>query len=200
MYSAKMALEVSSNEHGFVYPAPREARRVWSISYPESEYVGRIIRTTGSISVNGYELIDENFITFDPSTNIRPTEPEYLSTIRSKLGENSLNRFLTFLKYKEGWDVRKGKPVNQISLMYLVRFLESLDSFCTTPSIFLTREGYLQLSWEDKDNFSIELEFLENGTIGYLYENPNFPSEGIVRDIQSPDLRSLLLYAGKFIN
>lgn len=75
------------------------------------------------------------------------------------LGKNGVKRFAEFRQYREGWDSGTGKPMSLRSVGVLEFFIHQFDSLPTEPSLFLTREGNLQLGWEDAAGEPIELEF-----------------------------------------
>ncbi|OGP74106.1 MAG: hypothetical protein A2Y80_01900 [Deltaproteobacteria bacterium RBG_13_58_19] len=61
------------------------------------------------------------------------------------------------------------------------------------PSIFLTREGNLQLIWEDKDNKTIEIEFFPD-RIEYYLESKE------IEDTMVINRESASEYLNKFIS
>ena len=61
---------------------------------------------------------------------------------------------------------------NSITLffMFVCAVLNKNWQPSTTPSVFMTDEGFLQLVWEDSNGHTIELEFTNNG-IEYYFES-----------------------------
>ena len=93
------------------------------------------------------------------------------------IGENGLQRFEQFKKYSEGWDFGIGKPLSSHSVASFKLFckrlsepipVDSINSPQDEPSLFLTREGNLQLGWEDKEGNKIEIEFFPNKIEYYI--------------------------------
>lgn len=74
------------------------------------------------------------------------------------IGQHGLNRFLEFKQYKFGWDSGCGKELSSRSVAILEYFISRLGELPTEPSLFFTREGNLQLGWEDEEGKSIEVE------------------------------------------
>lgn len=85
------------------------------------------------------------------------------------IGENGLQRFEQFKKYSEGWDFGIGKPLSFHSVASFKLFCKHLsEPIPDEPSLFLTREGNLQLGWEDKEGNKIEIEFFPNKIEYYI--------------------------------
>ena len=78
--------------------------------------------------------------------------------IKEHLGKNGLKRLVEFQKYyPDGWDFGRGKSLRLESITALEEFLMNTKSFFTQPSIFLLRDGYIELVWEDKYDNRIEV-------------------------------------------
>ena len=85
------------------------------------------------------------------------------------IGENGIQRFEQFKKYSEGWDFGIGKPLSSYSVASFKLFCKHLsEPILDEPSLFLTREGNLQLGWEDKEGIKIEIEFFPNKIEYYI--------------------------------
>lgn len=85
------------------------------------------------------------------------------------IGENGLQRFEQFKKYSEGWDFGIGKPLSSHSVASFKLFCKHLsEPIPDEPSLFLTREGNLQLGWEDKEGNKIEIEFFPDKIEYYI--------------------------------
>jgi hypothetical protein len=88
------------------------------------------------------------------------------------LGENGVSRFYDFLLYDEGWDFGRGEPLSKYSIAILDIFLNLFEDLRKRePSLFLTRSGNLQLSWEDDLEQIIEVEFFPNKIEYYIESN-----------------------------
>jgi len=101
--------------------------------------------------------------------------------IKSFLDADSIERFNLFASYREGWDSGKGKTLSPMSVAMLNTFVHMSvkkgKKTSTSPSIFMTHDGCLQLMWEDKNNCTIDLEFTEQG-LEYYFEASE--KEGII--------------------
>lgn len=89
---------------------------------------------------------------------------EYDELVKSKLGHNGFTRLSTFLIcYKDGWGDGNGKAISAETLDSFRAFLKQVvfpDGVC--PSVFLSPEGALELSWEDSSGDSISMEFFQS--------------------------------------
>lgn len=115
---------------------------------------------------------------------------------RMLLGTESQSRIEKFKKYEKGWDCGRGEPLNSESIALLDSFVNKFARFGhTPPSLFLTRNGNLQISWEDTDGNVIEVEFFpdraefyigrteEEGFVDIDPENPMDALERIIQKI-----------------
>ena len=84
------------------------------------------------------------------------------------IGESGLQRFESFKQYTEGWDDGHGSPLSYRSTAVMEYFLHKFSNFYTKPSLFLTRNGNLQLDWEDKHGQMIEVEFFPDKIEFYI--------------------------------
>jgi len=118
---------------------------------------------------------------------------KYIDDLSNKskeiLGENSVSRFYEFLSYDRGWDFGKGEALSKHSIAILDIFLNCFQEIKEKePSIFLTRAGNLQLSWEDKFDNPIEVEFFPNKLEYYIETNSEegeiYFSELVISDIR----------------
>ena len=98
------------------------------------------------------------------------------------LGENGVKRFNEFLSYEKGWDFGRGEPLSKNSVAILDSFLNLFEDIKgKEPSLFLTRSGNLQLSWEDDSVNTTEIEFFPD-KIEYLIESDNEEGEIYLKD------------------
>lgn len=111
----------------------------------------------------------------DPILNIIKPVDNLGTAAKRILGDHACDRLSSFLSYPPGWAGGKGKTVSTYSLGLLESFLLERIVFDTEPSLFFTREGFLQLSWESKNGHKIEIEF-RGDRIEYFLEKNN--SEG----------------------
>lgn len=85
------------------------------------------------------------------------------------IGGNGLRRFEQFKEYGEGWEFGTGKPLSPYSLASFKQFCKQFsEPVPNEPSLFLTREGNLQLGWEDGEANKIELEFFPDKIEYYI--------------------------------
>ncbi|MFZ2448108.1 MAG: hypothetical protein WAW37_17255 [Syntrophobacteraceae bacterium] len=112
------------------------------------------------------------------------------------LGSNATDRLEEFKNYDHGWDSGKGEPLSQISIAFVDTFANKYSELRNrVPSLFLTREGNLQLSWEDEDGQPVEVEFFpdrleyyvgrteEEGAINIDPENPTEAFQQLIKII-----------------
>lgn len=79
------------------------------------------------------------------------------------IGRSGTHRFNEFARYKTAWDSGAGRALSSRSVAVMETFLGIVgDSIPTEPSIFLTRDGNLQLGWENSRGQRVELEFFPN--------------------------------------
>lgn len=90
---------------------------------------------------------------------------------RQILGENGVQRYEQFKHYAAGWDSGNGQVLSSQSTAILEKFLNTFDSFPDEPSIFFTRNGNLQLGWEDSQSNVLELEFFPDRVEYYIASN-----------------------------
>lgn len=101
------------------------------------------------------------------------------------LGPEIESRIELFKRYPDGWDAGMGRSMQLGCIAMLDCFVNKFSDFgAAAPSLFLTRGGNLQLSWEDQSGEPIEVEFFPNkieyyiaskqqeGEVGLDPENP----------------------------
>lgn len=103
--------------------------------------------------------------------------------IKKIIGENGLQRFEQFKRYDKGWEFGTAKPLSSQSIESFKLFSEQFsEPVPKEPSLFLTREGNLQLGWEDRDGNKIEIEFFPS-KIEYYIEALDDEGEVALTDI-----------------
>lgn len=107
------------------------------------------------------------------------------------LGANGVKRFEEFKQYKDGWDHGNGKALSFRSVAIMERLINNFSGFPCEPSLFFTREGNLQLGWEDKKGKSVELEFCPDG-IEFYVESKNIEGEVSISELGISELISYL--------
>lgn len=81
-----------------------------------------------------------------------------------------LRNLLEMADLKENWDSEGARPVDPACIVRAARALVELHERCgPLPSVVPTREGGVQLEWEDERGYA-EVEFLPDGRAGYLLE------------------------------
>lgn len=82
-----------------------------------------------------------------------------------KLGARGWGRLYHFKHfYGPGWGEGRGCPLSPRATEAFYHFLAEVEfPASVTPSIFLTDEGGLELSWEDTNGHSIQVAFLPTG-------------------------------------
>jgi hypothetical protein len=116
----------------------------------------------------------ENIIAWINNIDLHPSvawsnkinlQPAYKLTenVISTIGEGVAQRFEDFQnEYSDGWNFGNGSSLSPYSTASLIYFVSNYKEFPTTPSLFLTTNGNLQLSWENQDGEEIEIEFFED--------------------------------------
>ena len=97
------------------------------------------------------------------------------------LGLNGMSRFNEFRRYPKGWDEGKGKELSTRSTAVLEAFLQAFGDFNDQPSLFFTRDGNLQMGWEDKAGHAIEIEFFPERVEYYIEQLEEEDSSAIDR-------------------
>ena len=87
----------------------------------------------------------------------------------SVLGTNGLRRFEIFRNYEKGWDGKFSFSLSNRSIAVMEYFINQFFDFKKEPSLFLTRNGNLQLGWENLFGQKVELEFFP-GKIEFYVE------------------------------
>lgn len=101
--------------------------------------------------------------------SIVKSDDELDTSITKIVGQNGLQRLKQFRKYDEGWEFGSGKPLSSRSLASFKLFCEQFsERIRNEASLFLTREGNLQLGWEDKGGGKIEFEFFPDRIEYYI--------------------------------
>jgi hypothetical protein len=111
-----------------------------------------------------------------------PDELEREELLLRKLGPRGWGRVHHFRNYyQSGWGEQHGQVLSPKALEAFFRFLEAVDfpAAKTSPSVFLTDKGGVELSWEDADGRPVQVEFTrermeyyreatgEEGTMGH---------------------------------
>ena len=100
--------------------------------------------------------------TFPPGVRTLPSsEAAREELLLSKLGARGWGRVHHFRHYySAGWGDRSGKPLSPRALESFYRFLEAAQfPRGSVPSVFLTDEGSIELSWEDHRGKAVQVEF-----------------------------------------
>jgi len=103
-----------------------------------------------------------------------PTQAVALSeAARHILGENGSRRFQDFSRYQPGWNLGEGAALSPRSVAVTDSFLSHVPELAVcNPSLFLTPDGNLELSWEDRNGNAVEIEFWPD-RIEYYVESSN---------------------------
>lgn len=91
-----------------------------------------------------------------------PGESEREELLQRKLGTRGWGRFLYFKQeFSRSWgEEGKGKPFSPKAQGAFFKFLQKAEfPEGITPSIFLTSEGHVELSWENSVGKAIQVEF-----------------------------------------
>jgi hypothetical protein len=128
------------------------------------------------------------------TANVRtplPDEADREELLLAKLGLRGWRRLHHFRRdYSAGWGERSGKPLSPRALETFFRFLERATfPKNSTPSLFLTDNGGLELCWEDAFGKSVQVEFTSTG-IEYYLESRKF--EGVAPAARAADMATEL--------
>lgn len=102
------------------------------------------------------------------------------------IGINGKRRFDEFKDYPNGWYGGKGRKLSKGSLFVFEKFIKYLPELkFSSPSLFFTFEGNLQLGLEDKSGNTIEVEFFSDKIEYYLesLEEENFVKLGNISQL-----------------
>jgi hypothetical protein len=103
--------------------------------------------------------------------HFRPQVRVLSDNARRVLGANGLRRLFEFSEYRTGWDAGQGQPLSIGSLLSLEWFLDQLPELSTSePSLFLTRNGNLQIVFEDYQGNTVEIDFFPD-RLEYYFED-----------------------------
>jgi len=149
--------------------------------------------TLPQLKGNAYRLsedLQENGV----APNVRtpfPDEAEREELVLAKLGTRGWGRLHHFRHYySAGWGDRSGRPLSPRALETFFRFLEAAKfAVNTTPSLFLTDTGTLELCWEDASGKAIQVEFTSIGIEFYLESKK---VEGVATPAQAADMAGQL--------
>lgn len=94
-----------------------------------------------------------------PKSNVYQSTDKLTRRAFDVLGQNGAARYEDFKSYPDGWDNGVGARLSSRSTAVMETFFGVFSDFDTRPSVFLTREGNLQLAWENSNGERIELEF-----------------------------------------
>lgn len=110
------------------------------------------------------ERADDNWIAAEPRSIVfRPSVfAELQGVARRCLGYRTAHRLKKFSSYESGWDGMDSKTVSPFSAGLLAGFLTAFQGFPSKPSVFLTRDGHFELSWEDAVGRPVSIVFQEN--------------------------------------
>jgi len=94
----------------------------------------------------------------------------------------TLSAMADILKLKENWDSYHAPPIDPLRVMQVLEFLVAVMRDDTpTPSVVPTSSGGVQIEWS-VNGINLEIEFVREGKIGYLYENPPTYDGGFRKD------------------
>jgi hypothetical protein len=101
--------------------------------------------------------------------------------MHSILDGNTLDRLTKFKAYPAGWYGRDiGEALSIDTVMLFEEFAKSLGTLHTSPSLFLTIDGHLQLAWEDINDNGFEITVYSD-KFEYYFESDN--SEGFFDEV-----------------
>jgi hypothetical protein len=95
-------------------------------------------------------------------TDVPPALP---GLVYAKLGDVGYQRFHDFSRWPDGWTGEHSHAVGWGTYRNFQKFLQSAH-FVTAqhpPSIFLTDEGYFELTWEDREGRTIDATIMPDG-------------------------------------
>src|SRR6266568_8160605 len=111
-----------------------------------------------------YTLTEDLRELSEPASIRRPAPDELAreELLLRKLGPRGWGRVHHFRNYyQSGWGEQRGQILSPKALDAFSRFLEAVEfpAAKTPPSVFLTDRGGIELSWEDADGKSLQVEF-----------------------------------------
>jgi len=116
-----------------------------------------------------------------------PGESAHEKLLLTKLGKNGLRRWQYFRDtFSGGWGERGQKPLSPKSQAVFLSTLRDIQFLPgAKPSLFLTDDGHLELSWRDADGKVIQIEFGPAESEIY-HESSGF--EEIIPNRELPDI------------
>lgn len=108
--------------------------------------------------------------------------------VRTKLGWKAARRLKRFRMYEDGWCGGSSAKLSFGSEISFFKFLRNVPTFQSRPSIFVDRDGLLEISWEEKDGSEISIAFGDQ----YLEVSDGKSPEPTYHPIgRSEDIRSI---------
>lgn len=121
---------------------------------------------------SAYRLVDD--LLESPSVasvhRIETDDLQMEQALLTKLGARGWGRIHHFRNhYNQSWGERQGAPLSPRALESLMRFVaQATFPVGRPPSVFLTDQGGLELSWEDNRGCARQVEFRTDGIDYYL--------------------------------
>ncbi len=112
--------------------------------------------------------------------------PELPGLVYAKLGDAAWQRFYDFSRWEDGWAGPHSHAVAWGTYQNLGKFL-SAARFVTSrpqPSLFVTDDGMLELSWEARDGSAINVTLTPEGASYFIEakgEESQVPPEGLAQ-------------------
>jgi len=96
-------------------------------------------------------------------------EKKVYERILKVMGIEAVDRLKRFQSIKNK-TIDNQRPLNNLSTKQLDYFLSLYDQFITTPSLFMTSNGYLQIMFNSAQGETIEMDFYGEMVIIYTEE------------------------------
>ncbi len=112
--------------------------------------------------------------------------PELPGLVYAKLGDAAWQRFYDFSRWPDGWAGPHSHAIAWSTYQNLGKFL-TYARFVTSqtpPSLFVTDDGLLELSWEARDGSAINVTLTPEGASYFIEakgEEAQVPSEGLAQ-------------------
>ncbi len=110
--------------------------------------------------------------------------------IADRLGSAGLKRLNSFRSLKPGWDFGAGAAMSDVALFHAADFLKkaTFPAGVKPPSLFMNKEGNLELGWESSDDKRIYVEFSADAISVYRESSDtevDFSSENIAQAVEA---------------
>jgi len=152
------------------WPSPALAiQRLSKAHGPESSEVRKLRESPFGVKVLSVILVPDLAKAGELSKPCIKAIDKPTATMQRMIGNHGKRRIEQFVAIEDGWDGGRGRAFSKASLGVFDYFLQHKPRFSiSTPSVFLTHNGNIQLEWSDLEDNDIEIEFFPDHFEYYL--------------------------------